>query len=93
MTPTLTPTPTWPLVCQTAVHRGNDLISVHVHYAHEATPGVPYEVRLGPLHFEQDGNADIRAEGHPTDCEWKFTNIFADGFDSGDVNAWSTVQP
>lgn len=93
-TPTITPTPTWPLVCQTAVQQGNDLIEVRIHYAHQQTQTpVPYIMRLGPLHFEEDGNAEIRAEGHPTDCEWKFTDIFADGFESGGVIAWSMTEP
>lgn len=88
-TPTPTPTPTWPVACETPVYKGNDLIRVTVRYAHEATPGVPYRVRLGPIHFEDDGQAVIRAEAHPTGCVWKFTIIFADGFESGTTGGWS----
>jgi hypothetical protein len=72
------------------VFKGNDLVEVRVEYEHEATPGIPYEKRLGPIHFEDDGNAVIRAEGHPTECVWKFKAVFADGFESGDASAWSS---
>jgi hypothetical protein len=80
------------VVCETPVFKGSDLISAHVHYAHQATPGVPYEVKLGPIHFDDDGQAVIRAEGHPSECDWTFANIFADGFESGDTSAWTRTE-
>jgi hypothetical protein len=88
MTPTVTPAPTWPAVCETPVFKGNDLISVRVQYAHQATPGVPYVKKFGPLHFDDDGLAVIRAEGHPSECVWRFHVVFADGFESGTLAAW-----
>jgi len=76
------------------VFKGNDLVEVRVNYAHEATPGVPYVVRLGPIHFEGDSTATIRAEGHPTGCDWDFANtIFDDGFEDGGTSQWSSTAP
>jgi len=89
VTPTPTPAPTWPVVCETPAFKGNDLISVTVQYAHQRTETpVPYTVKLGPVHFEDDATVVIRAEGHPSGCEWRFFVIFKDGFESGDTGGW-----
>jgi len=81
------------VACETPVFKGNDLIQVTVQYKHQATPGIPYAVKLGPLHFEQDGNAVIRAEGHPDECVWRFYFVFRDGLESGDTSQWSSTAP
>ena len=69
---------------------GNDLVEVRVKYAHEIAPGTPYSFRIGPIHFTEDGNAVIRAEGRPIGCKWDFANdIFEDGFETGNTSEWS----
>jgi len=81
-------------VCETPVFKGNDLIEVRVQYQHQQTQTpVPYVVKIGPLHFEDDGNAVIRAEGHPSECIWRFHIVFRDGLESGDASQWSSTAP
>jgi len=78
--------------CPLYIHVG-DRVSVTVRWAHEASPGVLYTYRIGPIVSAVEGLAEVNAEGHPTGCTWVLNGrevVFYDGFESGGVEAWTS---